>query len=886
MNPPPPILAAPANFYVTGGTLRPDAPSYVERRADRELIECLRQGSFCYVLTSRQMGKSSLMVRSVRRLRQEGATVAVLDLTAIGQNLTVEQWYDGLMARLGQQLDLEDEILEFWRSHEEWGPLQRWTTALEKVVLERFPGRVVIFVDEIDIVRSLAFSTDEFFAAIRECYNRRSSDPRFNRLTFGLLGVAAPTDLIRDTRMTPFNIGHRIELNDFTEEEAAPLAGGLKGIEMRTEGRVLATDLLRRVLYWTNGHPYLTQRLCQAVAVDDSIRNTAGVDRLCAALFLAPRAREQDDNLLFVRERLLRTETEIACLLDLYRKVRRGKAVPDDETNPLVTVLRLSGIVRAKEGRLHNRNRIYYRVFDEDWVRSNMPDAELRRQKGAFRRGLLRGIIAAVILGFIISKIVSISEEQQREKIIKNLGIVYDPITAYEDVLNVSVEKKMGGGVTFAKQATADASLTRPNQFAFRQRRDAGPDRLDLQLPNDNLLLWFKLPKLSEVLPIEALPPSALKFGDQLFMPQNPGWFCSMLYRTILSDKPSQRLARFATNRKFVQEDVFEGVRCYRIKWDHGTEDFIRGLGRNRGNSEVPKTIPVTAWVRKDNGLIIRWQATLSKDMIWLWSTEREPVLGVDQIVATITHQQIQLHHKGSSQVTKMRPGKNFEAIKSPKSPHHPPGPPVFVQPNQERINRLIPPRPHYALPGLIDLTPFYNASLTEAWHPGSRENNLSALPSGILTLDGIPFDVRGVIQLTGRALEEAGGRFSQQVTNIPVNQKCQRLHFLHAAGWKADQGEHIGSYIVHYTGGERRVIPIIYGQHLRDWNRGSDSNKSVPNAKVVWSGINPGQFEVRLFKFTWDNPLPNTTISTVDFISKGANAAPFLIALTADDGG
>jgi hypothetical protein len=95
------------------------------------------------------------------------------------------------------------------------------------VVLEQRPGRLVLFLDEIDAVRSLPFSTDEFFAAIRECYNRRTQDPAFERLTFCLLGVATPSDLIQDTRTTPFNIGHRIELTDFAVVEAAPLESGL-----------------------------------------------------------------------------------------------------------------------------------------------------------------------------------------------------------------------------------------------------------------------------------------------------------------------------------------------------------------------------------------------------------------------------------------------------------------------------------------------------------------------------------------------------------------------------------------------------------------------------------------------------------------------------------
>src|SRR5205814_1452928 len=114
-----------ASFYVTGGTLRQDAPSYVERQADKVLYDGLSRGEFCYVLTSRQMGKSSLMAHTAARLRQEGAAVAVLDLTAIGQNLTVEQWYDGLLRRVGRPLDLEDELEEFWLEQERLGPLER-----------------------------------------------------------------------------------------------------------------------------------------------------------------------------------------------------------------------------------------------------------------------------------------------------------------------------------------------------------------------------------------------------------------------------------------------------------------------------------------------------------------------------------------------------------------------------------------------------------------------------------------------------------------------------------------------------------------------------------------------------------------------------------------
>jgi hypothetical protein len=78
-------------FYITGGTMPVDASSYVERQADRDLLSALLAGEYCYVLNTRQMGKSSLMVRTAARLREEGVRVAVLDLTLVGQNLTPEQ---------------------------------------------------------------------------------------------------------------------------------------------------------------------------------------------------------------------------------------------------------------------------------------------------------------------------------------------------------------------------------------------------------------------------------------------------------------------------------------------------------------------------------------------------------------------------------------------------------------------------------------------------------------------------------------------------------------------------------------------------------------------------------------------------------------------------
>jgi WD40 repeat protein len=458
----------PLSFFVTGGTLRRGSASYIERRADQELFEALSGGEYCYVLTSRQMGKSSLMVRTAHRLREGGVRTVVLDLTALGQSVTPEQWYGSMLGLLGEQLRRQRELMSFWRENAHEGPLRRWMGALAQA-LDGEP--LVVFIDEIDAVRSLPFPTDEFFAAIRECYNRRSTDPHYEGLTFCLLGVATPSDLIRDTRTTPFNIGRRIELTDFTAEEALPLASGLAHhgdteTRRREEGEIErgrdravreagdtpttniqhptpnAQRLLRRILYWTEGHPYLTQRLCAAVAdrlkPEGAKRTWIGgliphassliphgwiVDSVCREVFLGARAEERDDNLRFVRDRLLRGDGDTAGLLDAYARVRASGHTPAGEANPLLDELRLAGVVRdatrsgrggargllglLHRGRMVVRNRVYARVFDGGWIRTHMPDAEMERQKRAYRRGVARasalaGVVMLTLLGLTV----------------------------------------------------------------------------------------------------------------------------------------------------------------------------------------------------------------------------------------------------------------------------------------------------------------------------------------------------------------------------------------------------------------------------------------------------------------------------------------------------
>ncbi|NHA14962.1 AAA-like domain-containing protein [Thioalkalivibrio sp. XN279] len=359
------------DFFVAGGPVAPERRCYLRRAADRQLLERLLSGDYCHVIAPRFSGKSSLAASTARRVREAGGLAAVVDLSQLGSrdgSAEAGRWYYGLAYRVLRDLRLKLDLQAWWQEHLPLSPAQRLGEFFWTVVLGGTKGPVTLLLDEMESVEQ-ADHAAELFKVIRGCFDARAGEPEYGRLSFALLGTALPAGPAERASEAVTEISTRIELHDFSFEQARPLAEGL-GLAPGDAERALY-----RVLYWTGGHPYLTQRLCQAVARNAArIDSDEAVDALVRTRFLGRNVVRTEASMSRVLDSLDRAGKLARPALRLYRRIHRGWRVRHEPDNPKHQLLRVCGLVTVTaERRLAVRNRIYAEAFSRRWAREALP---------------------------------------------------------------------------------------------------------------------------------------------------------------------------------------------------------------------------------------------------------------------------------------------------------------------------------------------------------------------------------------------------------------------------------------------------------------------------------------------------------------------------------
>lgn len=364
--------------YWVGGSLAKDDPTYIERQADIDLHYALQVGHFCYVLGAPQIGKSSLQVRTRSRLEERDYQCATLEMPKLTDCTyqSAQAWYAALIWSIWHELKPIDStlFLQWFETTTNLSPRLRLDSFVEQVLLNQLAhSPVVIFLDAVEALLPLPFSTADLFEWIGHCYHQREKDPTYRHLNFAVFGNATPTDLSHGTHL--FASGCSIVLDPFQLVDTRQLRLGLQDKIEDT------ATVLQAVLRWTSGQPLLTQKLCHIVLklveilVEPSqspLSLTPNVidswlDRVVQSHIIQNWCEQDQPSHLQTIEAKLVTHPSCLLLLTLYRQILNGESITF-EGSPCQLELLLTGIIVVQDQQLQIANKIYRQVFDLGWV--------------------------------------------------------------------------------------------------------------------------------------------------------------------------------------------------------------------------------------------------------------------------------------------------------------------------------------------------------------------------------------------------------------------------------------------------------------------------------------------------------------------------------------
>lgn len=364
-------LDATGEFFSVGGPMHAVRAGYVRRPADELLYKTLLTGQFAHVIAPDRTGKSSLIASTSARLQNNGVKVAIIDLEQIAERdggADAGRWYYSIVYRLLRQLRLKVDLQAWWQDKAILGFRQRLVEFYTEIILPNIDEPVVIFVDQVQCTASLQFA-EHLLASIRAAHNARSTEPEFSRLTFALIGECDPSMLVSDAELSPFSVSREIHLGDFSRADLEIFATELN---LSREDSARALD---QIYEWTGGHPYLTQKLCRAVAREMISGDIEEHVNRIAMQQLAGRAALHSEPHMSHLHRLITAEGKWRDrMLSTYGKLRKGIAIQYDPESRVHSQLLASGLVgRDENGFLQVQNRLYRCVFTTRWANENLP---------------------------------------------------------------------------------------------------------------------------------------------------------------------------------------------------------------------------------------------------------------------------------------------------------------------------------------------------------------------------------------------------------------------------------------------------------------------------------------------------------------------------------